>query len=606
MKAGLFLLGVTTFGVAAAGIVVDRSAAPSRRRPAQGATAVVNARVFDGERVLDRATVVFAHGRITAIGADAATPPGATVVDGAGRTLLPGLIDSHTHAFGDALARALVFGVTTELDMFTSPEFSKAMHTAQAEGDVTDRADLRSAGILVTAPHGHGTEYFPIPTLGSAAEAQAFVDARLAEGSDYIKIIVDDGSSYGTTIPTLTSDEVAAVVRASHARGRMAVVHIGSQREAIMAIESGADGLAHLFADSPPSDRFAPLVAAHHAFVIPTLTVLESTTGRPSGASLTTDHRLAPYLDEAEIAQLKTVFPHRPGSKQNLEYARAAVAQLKAAGVPLLAGSDAPNPGTAHGASIHRELELLVSAGLTPAEALAAASSVPARVFGLTDRGRIAVGLRADLVLVDGDPTRDITATRAIAGVWRNGARVARTPATHRPSTAVASPRPARGVISDFDGGAADAAFGAGWMVSTDQIRGGHSTATMTVAPNGAEGSAGCLTVAGSIRGGTPYPWAGAMFSPGPKPMAPADLSKHKELVFWARGDGGTYGVLVFAARFGMIPAEQRFAATSEWREHAVPLSAFGGDGTDITAILITAGAGQDAFRFQIDGVRLR
>ena len=89
--------------------------------------------------------------------------------------------------------------------------------------------------------------------------------------------------------------------------------------------------------------------------------------------------------------------------------------------MPILAGTDAPNPGTAHGASIHRELELLVRAGLSPLEALRAATSVPARAFALHDRGRIAPGLRADLVLVDGDPTRDILATRNIVAIWKLG-----------------------------------------------------------------------------------------------------------------------------------------------------------------------------------------
>ena len=78
------------------------------------------------------------------------------------------------------------------------------------------------------------------------------------------------------------------------------------------------------------------------------------------------------------------------------------------------AGTDAPNSGTAHGASLHGELQLLVEAGLTPTEALAAATSAPAAAFHLTDRGRIAPGLRADLVLVEGDPTADILQTRAI------------------------------------------------------------------------------------------------------------------------------------------------------------------------------------------------
>lgn len=113
----------------------------------------------------------------------------------------------------------------------------------------------------------------------------------------------------------------------------------------------------------------------------------------------------------------------RPGSAG--EAVRVAAA-LRDAGAPLLAGTDATPFAPLHGESLHRELVLLTEAGLTNEQALAAATSVPARHFGLSDRGRIAPGLRADLVLVDGDPTRDITATLAIADVWRRGVRQSR------------------------------------------------------------------------------------------------------------------------------------------------------------------------------------
>ena len=97
------------------------------------------------------------------------------------------------------------------------------------------------------------------------------------------------------------------------------------------------------------------------------------------------------------------------------------VARLIAAGVRLLAGTDAPIPSTVYGASLHRELELLVRCGLTPAQALTAATASPARVFGLTDRGRIAIDQTADLVLVAGDPLTDIAVTRSITTIWRAG-----------------------------------------------------------------------------------------------------------------------------------------------------------------------------------------
>jgi imidazolonepropionase-like amidohydrolase len=107
-------------------------------------------------------------------------------------------------------------------------------------------------------------------------------------------------------------------------------------------------------------------------------------------------------------------------------------------GVPILAGSDPPNIGTAWGASMHRELELMVEAGMSPAMALRAATVTPARVFSLTDRGRIAAGLRADLLLVAGDPTSDIRATRDIVGIWKQGVRFDRD--SHRALHAGGSP----------------------------------------------------------------------------------------------------------------------------------------------------------------------
>lgn len=109
-----------------------------------------------------------------------------------------------------------------------------------------------------------------------------------------------------------------------------------------------------------------------------------------------------------------------------LQHATANVRALRDAGVPVLAGTDAGNSGTTYGASLHEELDLLVRAGHTPTEALAGATSLPARRFGLTDRGRIATGTRAGLVLVDGDPTTDITATRNIAAIWKNGYPISR------------------------------------------------------------------------------------------------------------------------------------------------------------------------------------
>jgi imidazolonepropionase-like amidohydrolase len=575
-----------------------------------------DARVFDGRKVLDHADVWVSAGKIKAVGQNLKVPSSVRTIAAAGDTLLPGLIDSHTHAWGSALQEAEIFGVTTELDMFTDVKYMQQIKKEQAAGKDLDFADLRSAGSLATAPGGHGTEYgIQFATLSSPSEAQAWVDARIAEGSDYIKIVIDDASAYGSHRPTLSQETLKAVIDAAHKRGKLAVVHIGKQQDARNAIAAGADGLAHLFADSAPAPDFAEFVAAHHAFVVPTLGVLESVSGTASGAALTTDSRLEPYLTSDNLGNLKKSFPKFTTAPSE-KYAEQTVAQLKAVHVAVLAGTDAPNPGTSHGVSLHRELELLVRSGLTPTEALAAATAVPAATFHLDDRGLIAPGKRADLLLVRGDPTQDITATRDIVSVWKLGVEDDRAgyraslEKTRQDSAAAAQAAPASdsamGLISDFDDGTPSSKFGTGWMLSTDSIAGGKSTGEMKVSDGGAHADKHAIDVSGVIDGGLPYAWAGVMWAPGPQPFVPVNLSAKRSISFFAKGDGQTYRVLVFTTSGGRIPAQQTFTAGSEWKQNSIPFSAFNGtDGHDISAILFVGGPTAGKFDFQVDEIKL-
>jgi len=584
------------------------------------ALVITKVRIFDGTAVQPAGTVVVVDGKITAVGPEVKAPADAQVIDGSGKTLLPGFIDSHTHAFGPpSLRQALIFGVTTELEMFGDHQAAAALRKQQAEGQGADRADLRSSGTLVTAPGGHGTQFgIKIPTLTSPEEAPAFIDARIAEGSDYIKIVYDDGKTYGINFPTLNKATLAAAIAAAKRRGKLAVVHIGTNEGARAAVEAGANGLVHLAADRQIDPDLARLMAERRAFAIPTLTVLESVAGIVSGASLITDPRLAPYISGTDADNLRRTFPFQSDRRELYAGAQEMVRRLKAAGVPILAGSDAPNPGTLHGASIHREMELLVQAGLTPAEALAAATAQPAEQFGLSDRGRLAPGRRADLVLVNGDPTRDIKATRDIVGVWKGGVPVDRAAyradvekqkaAAARQEQAPPPPGSESGWVSDFEeGDPPKAKFGLGWSVSTDQMAGGKSTAEMRVTPGGAGNSKAALTITGQIAGGLAYAWAGAMFSPGAAPMAPVNLSSNKEITFWAKGDGKTYRVMLFAQSLGFMPAMQTFVAGPEWKQYRFALAQFNGmKGHDLTGVVFAGGPAAGAFSFQIDGVRFQ
>lgn len=391
---------------------------------------VTDVRVFDGERVIDHRSVLVQDGRISRVGdSKVAVPRGTAVIDGRGRTLLPGLIDAHVHLSDEAdadLRQSLALGVTTVLDMFTAStrfERIKALRSA----DRPDLADVRTAGTGATAPGGHPSQMGgpPFPTISDAAEATAFVDARLAEGSDFLKIIHDDLATLGMSLPMLDRPTLTALVAAAHARGKPAVVHILTEAQARAAIEARADGLVHLFFGATVSPDFAHLAAASGTFVVPTLAVLYGSCGQPSGATIASDPLLRPYIRPALRAMMSSPLAPRKGAR-SCEGTTEAVRQLARRQVPILAGTDAPVPGQTYGATLHGELALLVSAGLTPVQALAAATSAPARAFRLADRGHIRPGLRADLVLVEGDPTTDILATRRIALVWKRGIAVER------------------------------------------------------------------------------------------------------------------------------------------------------------------------------------
>jgi imidazolonepropionase-like amidohydrolase len=612
-RAGTVIAGIIIVSLATFALLPTPSHEAPVKQPGNS-FAVRGVRVFDGRHVIQHANVVVHDGLIEAIGADAAIPSGIPVYDGAGKTLIPGLIDAHVHTYDHSRRNALRFGVTTELGMFTDWHLLAAADEQRQTLARTDKADLWSGGMIPTVPHGHGTEYgAPVVPITKASQARHWVDQRIKEGSDYIgEIVLDDGSLYGMHMPTLTPAEVKALIDAAHKRGKMAIIHIATRSDARLAIDDGVDGLAHVFADKLATPAFIHDIKKHGTFVIATLSVYSAVACGRQAKHLLDDAHLKPFLSNFQVNALKRSFPSCTHGV--FKTAMKNVHLLHSAGVPILAGTDAGNPGTAHGASLHGELALLVKAGLSPSQALNAATALPAKLFHLDDRGRIAKGLRADLVLVNGNPTKNIKATRDIAAIWMNGYRVNRkassTSAAHAGKTNQAKPAPA-GLISDFDGGKITSRYGRGWVVTTDQLRGGQSVAKMKLIEPGAQDSAGALKITGTVKGGFAYPWAGVLFFPGDKPMVGArDYSGKKTLTFRARGDGGTFDVMVFAGpsvKAAAMPIIRHFKAGSRWHKVSLPLKSFQNvDLKHLRGIAFTAGPATGDFHFAIDQVAIK
>ena len=396
-------------------------------------TAIKNVHIFDGEKIIDKKLILIEGERILSIGG--VIPTGATVIDADNATIMPGLIDSHVHTDINGLHDALLFGVTTELEMMGRWSFKERKEIAERH----DVADIRSAGMGVTPPGGHPSQYmkssnnlllrffYRYPFVSTPEEAVKFVKKQVANGADYIKIFIEDGTTVGFPGLRVTSNEtLVAAVNEAHRLGKMAIAHVTTFEGGQKAISAGVDGLAHLFFDRQPTPELISAIASSGAFVTPTLVTLSTAFGN-SAAALASDKRVSSRLSKKWLNSLSRSMNVYPQGK--LEDAFASVKALHNAGVDILAGSDVSEPipilgGLAHGASLHHELQLLVAAGMKPIEALRSATSIPARRFGLTDRGRIVSGARADLLLVDGDPITKISDTLSILDIWRSGTKL--------------------------------------------------------------------------------------------------------------------------------------------------------------------------------------
>jgi imidazolonepropionase-like amidohydrolase len=357
--------------------------------------AITNAKVFDGEKSIGVKTVVIEDGLISN------KTKGDTEIDGGGCTLLPGLFDCHVHLdklhFLELAAR---HGVTTVLDCGT--------RSVDTVNYLKSRPNV--ARVLTCYPGAFGPNSklrvmmnFPETCrVKDVADASRYVKERIADGADYIKIIMEiNDQNNGVEFPV---DILAALVEEAHKNGKKVYAHTAAVGTYAIAAKLGADILTHVpFAPPIPLDVIK-MMADKKLVCIPTLVMMEGI-----------------------INVLKKAHPELP---IKLEGSLQSLSAMREAGVKVLAGTDSnlDDPTTlfdpCFGTSLHREMLLMTQSGFTPVEALKSATGDPADYFGLTDRGRIEPGRKADLILVQGDPTARMEDIRNVRKAWIGGVSV--------------------------------------------------------------------------------------------------------------------------------------------------------------------------------------
>jgi imidazolonepropionase-like amidohydrolase/ABC-type multidrug transport system permease subunit len=436
-----------------------------------GSFLIRNARIFTAAgKTIENGAVLVRGGKIAEIYEGAAPDPDslkADVVEGAGKTLLPGLIDVHVHlgfpggvsmAAGDyeaakamprAAAALLYSGVTMARSVGDGLEASLKLRAELASGGKLG-AQLSVCGPMFTAGGGQGeelVEFAPaalrealkaqlVRTPKTPEEARRQVRALKTSGVDGLKAILEAG--WGDNMLHDRFDLLLdrSVAEEAHAQNLPLATHTGDARDVADAVEIGSTSIEHgAWRDELP-DTLLERMARQGVFYDPTLVVAEAYARYYRASADGLDNSLVQQAVSARVLKATRDFvASGQGAdaakaalfEQDLAQARANLLRVWQAGVPLAMGTDAGNPLVFHGPSLHRELQLWVQAGIPPRVALEAATSNAARLLRAANRtGSIRKGMDADLLLVDGNPLEDIAATERISLVVLKGERIRR------------------------------------------------------------------------------------------------------------------------------------------------------------------------------------
>ncbi|HJV43192.1 amidohydrolase family protein [Caulobacter sp.] len=526
--------------------------------PAVRPVAIVGAIVFDATGAPPRpATVVIENGRITAVGPKVKIPRGAQVIDAKGEALLPGFFDLHTHWTGGGvpattpqIASAYVAaGVTTVNDFNAAPE----SFTPRRQWLSTLVAPHVNFAARVSTPGGHGADWADTATtkwVNTPEAARAAIQALAPYKPDLIKAFTD-GWRYGSSPDNTSMDgwTLSALVDEAHKQNLKVFTHTVTVERGAVAGKAGVDVITHSLQDRPIDDEALAAIKAGGTGDTPTLAVYEPV--KPG----------EPVRDPAD--------PKNRQSFRKFDFALANAQRLHAAGVTLGLGTDAGMPGTPHGVSTLHEMELLVRAGLTPSQALIAGTADSAKLMNLSaDRGTIAPGQRADLVLIKGEPWKTIADVRNTDRVLIDGKLVFGPGAPPMSANQAASPPAiaAKALIDDFERSDRRSSLD---TLRTDDPDGGmdRTVEISQVIARGTQGRALSLSARMAVKA---KPSAGVIIPLSRGSIQPVDASAFKGVRFEARGDGAyALGVTTTAGRWSAP-----FTGGADWRVVEIPFSA--------------------------------